>query len=167
MKARCVEIENLEEFRKTAHEICSDFKDRSVILLEGPLASGKTEFVKAMVNFFFRKEALKRATSSEQPFDKDFKDFSVEETCSPSFSIINSYALGGFTIDHVDLYRLKNDDDLETTGFWDLFQKEKGFVVVEWAQRLDQNFLPRDWKKIKIAVDITGESTRKLSLEEV
>jgi tRNA threonylcarbamoyladenosine biosynthesis protein TsaE len=53
-------------------------------------------------------------------------------------------------VDHVDLYRVKNDEDLETSGFWDLFSQPMGLVFVEWSDRLPSEVWPRNWLHLKI-----------------
>jgi tRNA threonylcarbamoyladenosine biosynthesis protein TsaE len=55
-------------------------------------------------------------------------------------------------MDHVDLYRLESEEDLESTGFWDLFGQKKGLVVIEWSDRLNQDLLPLNWYKVKVDI---------------
>ena len=75
------------------------WSDRQIILLQGPLGVGKTFWVQAVI------QALGGSGVS-----------------SPSFSVIQSYKVQKRqNVYHVDLYRLQGDDDLESTGFWDLF----------------------------------------------
>ena len=90
---------------------------------------------------------------------------------SPAFSITNSYQVdenvynsdqesqgqimrkgtqSASLVHHVDLYRLKDDEDLESTGFWDVFSNKEDLVIIEWADRLNQKCLPPDWNYIQI-----------------
>ena len=106
-----------------------------MLLLCGPLGVGKTTLVRALLE---------------------------SEGCrvmSPAFTVCNSYVAGNKHIYHVDLYRLKNSEDLESTGFWDIFQKKnpkKGareevkWLFIEWADRLPFQQLPHNWNCIKI-----------------
>lgn len=111
-------------------ELLKLFKERSLLLLEGPVGAGKTELVKALSLCL-----------------------GIQETASPSFAIHHHYENRDVSMDHVDLYRLENEDDLESTGFWDLFGASKGLVVIEWAERLNQDLLPLNWTKIKVQIE--------------
>ncbi|NIR42514.1 MAG: tRNA (adenosine(37)-N6)-threonylcarbamoyltransferase complex ATPase subunit type 1 TsaE [Gemmatimonadetes bacterium] len=54
---------------------------------------------------------------------------------SPSFTLVQSYrSRRGFTIHHVDLYRLRPGDPIEPLG-WDDLMDGSGFVLLEWANR--------------------------------
>jgi len=70
-------------------------------------------------------------------------------------------------VDHVDLYRLEDEADLESTGFWDLFSKEKGFIFVEWGDRLNKEFLPSHWPFCEIQLSFENGSQEKRNLKFV
>jgi tRNA threonylcarbamoyladenosine biosynthesis protein TsaE len=54
---------------------------------------------------------------------------------SPSFTLVQSYSTGrGFTVHHVDLYRLQPGDPMEPLG-WDDLLGDPGLVLLEWADR--------------------------------
>jgi tRNA threonylcarbamoyladenosine biosynthesis protein TsaE len=54
---------------------------------------------------------------------------------SPSFTLVQAYASPrGFSIHHVDLFRLEPGDPLEPLG-WDDLLGTTGLVLVEWADR--------------------------------
>ncbi len=98
---------------------------------------------------------------------------------SPAFSITNSYQLMGDLYDsdqhlqnkkersksiihHVDLYRLKDDEDLESTGFWDVFSNKEDLVIIEWADRLNQKSLPPNWHYIQVKISfVPNQSDRR------
>jgi len=53
---------------------------------------------------------------------------------SPTYTLVESYALGAVTVVHVDLYRLRDPDELEGLGLRDL--AIAGHVwLIEWPQR--------------------------------
>ncbi|MEK6774157.1 MAG: tRNA (adenosine(37)-N6)-threonylcarbamoyltransferase complex ATPase subunit type 1 TsaE [Bdellovibrionota bacterium] len=111
-----------------AQKIVGQLSDKTVLLLSGDVGAGKTTLVRALA------QLLK-----------------LKDIASPSFAIHHRYEnAAGIAMDHVDLYRLKSLDDLESTGFWDLFQQEKGLIVVEWANLLNPEILPMDWKTIEV-----------------
>ncbi len=76
------------------------------------------------------------------------------EAVSPSFAIHHSYETSVRDIHHLDLFRLESADDLESTGFWDIFCADDAWVIIEWAEKLDEfglrNQLPKSWPQIKL-----------------
>ena len=97
---------------------------KSIVALYGEVGVGKTHFV----------SVLARTLGSQ------------EVSQSPSFAIHHAYPGGRLTLDHVDLYRVENMDDLESTGFWDLFKQTDHVIVIEWAERIPTKYFPHDWK---------------------
>ncbi|MEA5465202.1 tRNA (adenosine(37)-N6)-threonylcarbamoyltransferase complex ATPase subunit type 1 TsaE [Leptothoe sp. PORK10 BA2] len=92
----------------------------TVLLLSGPLGSGKTSFT----------QGLGAGLGIEQTID------------SPTFTLINEYLTGRVPLYHVDLYRLEGAaaDSLYLETYWDGEEVEPGILVIEWAERL--NYLP-------------------------
>lgn len=82
--------------------------------LVGELGSGKTVFVKGMV------EGLGGSST---------------EVTSPTFALMNIYSTSP-PVYHFDLFRLQTDSDLEAIGFWE-FVHADGITVVEWADRVE------------------------------
>ena len=115
-----------------------------VILLSGTLGAGKTQVVKWFV------QALGGGNFAS----------------SPTFAIHQQYAVANGHVDHVDLYRLQSDADLESSGFWDLFEQPNGLVFVEWAERLPAAVWPAHWTKIFISLvrDQTRSESRLVTV---
>lgn len=139
-------IHSPSELEGIVREVEKHLADRSIVLLEGDLGAGKTETVKT----FARLRGL-------------------DEIASPSFAVHLRYAgADGVSIDHLDLYRLTDDDDLESTGFWDLFGEPQGLVFIEWADRLDHEALPRNWSLLRLRIEKgTALTERKITLEKL
>ena len=100
---------------------------KTVVLLEGPLGSGKSEWVRLCLKSLGYKHSA----------------------VSPSFSLLVFYEAAGKNICHVDLYRVKKEEDLETIDFFDLFKKP-GLIFIEWADRLNYKLLPFDWRQFHL-----------------
>jgi tRNA threonylcarbamoyladenosine biosynthesis protein TsaE len=135
-------VEGLAELREVAKDLCRSFARRQVVLLSGPLGAGKTQLVT------FLTEALGAAGSS-----------------SPTFSIHQSYEFEGSSLEHVDIYRLESNTDLDSTGFWDLFSKERAVIVVEWADRLAGDWVNPSWSVKSIKIDVEKDQSRSLTIK--
>lgn len=126
------EIQGVAELENFWQKILPQFPVRTILLLSGDVGAGKTTSVQLIA-----------------------KILKLKDVQSPSFAIHLRYENDqGQALDHLDLYRLKDDDDLESSGFWDLFSQDRGLIVIEWAQRLDYDFLPLNWEKIEVKISV-------------
>ncbi len=139
--SQIIELKTLADLNLLALSLIPELKPRQIVLLSGPVGSGKTQFVRFL---------LVALGSSE--------------VSSPSFAIHHSYSTARGSVEHIDLYRLQSADDLESTGFWDLFAEAQGLVFIEWADRLDEDQLPLTWPKIKLQMKITGANSRQIEI---
>ena len=135
-------VSNLQELEKFWRDFLPHLSERSILLLSGDVGAGKTTSVQIIASILGMKDVQ-----------------------SPSFAIHLRYENPqGLSMDHLDLYRLEGDDDLESSGFWDLFAEKKGLVVIEWAQRLDYDFLPLNWQRVEVKIEKTlNESERTVT----
>ncbi len=124
-----VTVKSLKEAEKWAKDLALTFKRPCVVLLDGDLGAGKTQFVRWFV------EAL-----------------GGSEASSPTFAIHQTYRLKDASIDHLDLYRLEGVQDLESTGFWDLLKQDYPLIFVEWAGRLPSNVWPKHWQVVSLEI---------------
>jgi tRNA threonylcarbamoyladenosine biosynthesis protein TsaE len=153
---------NLKDLKDFAKELKPLLKKPQVLLLEGPLGVGKTTFVRLLFDFLAEGD---QGIGKEENGKKLQKG---EPVVSPAFSVHHSYSISFGLIQHIDLYRLKNDEDLESTGFWDVFSepKKKNLIIIEWADLLNPHSLPPFWNYIKLKFSF-GEykETRHIQLE--
>ena len=111
-----------------------------VIALYGGLGAGKTAFVRGLARGL-------RTTS---------------DVSSPTFALVHEYD-GDLTIAHFDMYRIRNADDLYSTGFFDYL--DSGCVlVIEWSENIE-SYLPQTAYKIRITRGET-ENERTLTIED-
>lgn len=83
-----------------------------VMALEGELGAGKT--------------ALARATIMALGHDG--------VVVSPTYTLLESYAVGGRQMHHLDLYRLADPEELEFVGLRELDAQHDWFMI-EWPER--------------------------------
>lgn len=125
---------------KMAHEIASQIQAPQFIGLIGPMGAGKTYFVKA----------LAKALGLEN----------TETVSSPSFALHQRYENQDLVLDHLDLYRVDSEAELESIGFWDLFVDADNIVLVEWADRLDQKLIPKKYRPLFLIFELDQQGRR-------
>lgn len=115
--------------------------------LYGELGSGKTQFVKGICKTFDVKEAV----------------------TSPTFTIVNEYhgtvsaSREDIRIFHIDLYRLKNTNEIFGIGFDD-YLEAGGICLVEWAEKLD-GIIPE--RRYDIKLSVVDRNTREITLADI
>jgi len=87
-----------------------------------------------------------------------------DEVSSPTFGLINVYKAGEEEINHIDLYRVKNAEEAEAAGVYELFNSGN-LTLVEWPERIADE-LPEDiWLlKIDLCEKFNHDGRRKLIL---
>jgi tRNA threonylcarbamoyladenosine biosynthesis protein TsaE len=135
------DIHDLEHFREFFSEFAHQVKPGDLVLFAGDVGAGKTTAIRSMVELL-----------------------GGRWVSSPSFAVHQRYAVRNGFVDHVDLYRLENDNDLESTGFWDLFDSKESIIAIEWADRLAQDVWPHDRKKWAIHIQKSGEFSRLIEI---
>jgi len=128
-----------EETEQFAYELASKVSAPQVICLTGDLGAGKTAFTRGFARYF----GIKKGVSS------------------PTFIIMHRYT-GAEVINHYDLYRLNDYDELLDIGFEE--QIESGISLIEWPDNF-MEYLPDD--KIVIKIIRLGENERQISLEDI
>lgn len=125
-------------------QIAKDFADilqiGDVVALKGELGSGKTFFVKKVVE--------------ELGFDG--------YVSSPTFTILNIYEASTYLY-HFDFYRLKNVEEIEKIGFFDLLMEE-GIFFIEWPEKVEK-LLPDEYFEIRF--DIVNGTHRKIRIKKI
>lgn len=131
---------SLADTEKIAKEIASQLKKGDFVAFYGEMGAGKTAFVRGLVSVLLP-ECLSLVHS-------------------PTFAIVNEYAGNELTIYHFDLYRIKNEDDLYSTGFYD-YPASDCIMITEWSE-LFEGEIPKN--AIKIKIEIISDSERKFTI---
>jgi tRNA threonylcarbamoyladenosine biosynthesis protein TsaE len=95
-----------------ARDLAPRLRDGGSIHLAGPLGAGKTTFARALLRTLGAGKRIK----------------------SPTYTLIESYALPGLTAQHLDLYRIAAAEELEWLGLRDLADGPVLWLV-EWPER--------------------------------
>ncbi len=126
----------LREIHKAAKKFLDSNNNIHVFALYGEMGAGKTTFVHAVCDALGVKSVVS----------------------SPTFSIINQYTNGEKTIYHIDLYRLKDEEEAVQAGIEDcLFSGNICFV--EWPERAAGIF-PEE--TLRVSISVLGNNDRKI-----
>jgi tRNA threonylcarbamoyladenosine biosynthesis protein TsaE len=135
VKNKKFDISSIKLLSDAVEAIRPIIKENSIFLLTGDLGVGKTEFVKQVI-----------------------KNIHLKDTgASPTFSLQNIY-LGTPIIEHWDLYRLKNQEELDSAGFWDQFADRKKVIFVEWSNNLNLEEIPLDWNIFQCQFEVHNQN---------
>lgn len=125
--------------RSLAENLIGGFKHNAFIALYGDLGVGKTAFVRGFTSAVCEGAKVK----------------------SPTYTVVNEYRGGRVPVFHFDMYRIVDDDDLYSTGFYDYI--DEGIILAEWSENIPFA-IPREHISVKIEKD--GEDKRRITIEE-
>jgi tRNA threonylcarbamoyladenosine biosynthesis protein TsaE len=116
---REIELATSQATERLGARIARLLKVGDAVLLRGELGAGKSTLARGLV----------RALTTPD-----------EDVPSPTFTLVQAYDGPGFSIAHLDLYRLSGPDEVYELGFDEAL--EEGTVLVEWPQRLGARLPP-------------------------
>ena len=122
----------------TLAEMILENKLPRFVALYGGLGAGKTAFTRGICRVFSPSASVR----------------------SPSFSIVNEYR-GKTDVFHFDVWRITDDDDLYSTGFYDYSDRD-GVIICEWAENIEYA-LPGEY--IKVSIEGNGDLPRNIKAE--
>ena len=112
-----------------------------IVCLTGDLGTGKTHITKGIA------------------LGLDIHD----NITSPTFTIVNEYDTGRLKLNHFDVYRVSDPDEIYAIGFDDYIFSD-AVSIIEWANYIEE-ILPKDLLHINIEKDLKkGEDYRKITL---
>ena len=129
-----------EETEGFARKFAQTISAPCVICLYGDLGAGKTAFTRGFASYF----GIEKGVSS------------------PTFIIMHCYN-GTETINHFDLYRLNDYDELVDIGFEE--QIENGISLIEWPDAFT-HFLPESRIDVRISRTSDGDSVRLIQIKD-
>jgi tRNA threonylcarbamoyladenosine biosynthesis protein TsaE len=129
-----------EETQNIAKKIHEKIKNGGIVFLIGDLGTGKTVFTKGF------SESL------------GIHNFKIK---SPTYTYIREYPLKDRKFIHIDLYRFTEVDDLFLHELEELTANPKDIIIVEWADKLPEDFLTPD---IKINFQYIDQNKREIKI---
>lgn len=118
------DLSSEKQTEELALKFLNKLKPGNKLFLYGEMGVGKTTFVRYLINGFQKKNKL-----------------ILTEVTSPTFNLLSEYSINNLTIKHYDLYRLKNEREIDSLG---LFEEEPdSIILVEWPE-----IIKRDLKNL-------------------
>jgi tRNA threonylcarbamoyladenosine biosynthesis protein TsaE len=127
----------LKEIKMLAQKAFLHGKDQKVWAVHGEMGSGKTTFIHALCENLGVSSAIG----------------------SPTYSIINEYKSEAGTIYHMDLYRLKDEEEAMQAGVEDCLLSGN-LCLIEWPEKAI-SLLPDNC--FHITLKLVDEGTRRIS----
>tara|TARA_Y100000590_G_C15320692_1_gene863824 strand:+ start:113 stop:568 length:456 start_codon:yes stop_codon:yes gene_type:complete len=118
-----MQLKSIQDTQIFSKNISKIIKAGDIIFLYGEIGVGKTTFTRFLINFLESKNGIKNS-----------------EVLSPTFNIVYDYDIEDIKIQHYDLYRLKNYNDISQLG---MFETSKDYIkIVEWPELIKSK--PKD-----------------------
>lgn len=135
------EINSVEQTTQLGINLGRLLNAGDIVCLTGDLGTGKTHITKGIA-----------------------KGLNIDDNItSPTFTIVNEYDSGRLKLNHFDVYRVSDPDEVYAIGFDDYIFSD-AVSVIEWANYIEE-ILPEDLLHIRIEKDLSkGEDYRKITI---
>ena len=131
-------IFKLSQIHSVAREFLGSLKQSKVVAFHGSMGAGKTTFIHALCTLLGV----------------------IENISSPTFSLIHEYSTAdGMVIYHIDLYRLKNEQEAIHAGVEDCVYSGD-LCFIEWPDKIPSLLPPG---VLHVYLEIVGEDSRRLT----
>ena len=135
MKNGCkIATRSVEETWEAAGRFAAALTPGDVVCLEGDLGAGKTTFTQGLCAALGAKRAV----------------------TSPTFCIVSEHPAANFMLVHMDLYRLRDEEDVLQVG-WEDYLAQGAVLVVEWPDRAG-SLIPPNAKRVRFEYGGEGDA---------
>lgn len=114
-----------------------------VVYLRGGLGAGKTTLVRGVLNALGYTGRVK----------------------SPTYTLLESYQVGGLDLRHFDLYRMNNDEEWESAGFRDEYNG-RNILFIEWPDQA-ASLLPPPDLVITLEISASGRQAELIGYSDI
>lgn len=127
-----------------AEKIMLDSSLPHFVAFYGDLGVGKTVFIRGFISKFSPSAKIS----------------------SPTYSIVHEYHDSKIPLFHFDMYRIKDDDDLFSVGYYEYIE-QNGICLAEWSENIPFA-LPESYIKVSISKpDTSFPDKRKITVQIV
>lgn len=127
-----------------AEEILANAALPSFVALFGDLGVGKTAFVRGFTSAIAPGARVK----------------------SPTFALVNEYRGQTLSVFHFDMYRIEDEDELYSIGFYD-YADRRGVCLTEWSENIEYA-LPEQYIRVEISKnDASNTDSRSIAISLV
>ena len=130
---------DLPLLQRFCERLAAQLRAGDALLLNGPLGSGKTQFVTCLAQSLG----------------------SVDQVSSPTYGLANFYQTSHVPVLHIDTYRLEDQAEFRQLGLDEYFDSH--LVLVEWGAKVQSDFED----PLEVAFDFAGgganDGTRTLT----
>ena len=137
-----MKLNSIEDTFIFSKKIGSVISQGDTILLYGEIGVGKTTFVRGLINNLEIEKGINKS-----------------QILSPTFNIVFDYQIKNLKILHYDLFRLKNNKDINELGIFDGF--DDSVTIIEWPELIKEKPLNR----IEMVFSYFEENLDKRNLE--
>jgi tRNA threonylcarbamoyladenosine biosynthesis protein TsaE len=130
---------DLPDIGQAAKKFWAAVDQNKVFAIHGEMGAGKTTFIHALC----------------------YELGVTSQVGSPTFSIINQYDYPGGRVFHIDLYRLKDEEEAFRAGVEEVLYNG-GICLVEWPEKAAALFPP---ETVDVFIEATGPQTRTIRLK--
>lgn len=128
----------LQQIHAAAERFLHEAKDAKVFTFSGELGAGKTTFIARVCSLLGVKDVVN----------------------SPTFSIVQQYNSPAGNVFHIDLYRIKNEQEAVDAGLADCIDSGD-LCFIEWPENAP-GIIPGN--AVTTQIHITGEENRRLEI---
>ena len=130
----------LSQIENISKKILLKLSNSDSLYMYGELGSGKTTLARIIIQQLQEKYKVKKT-----------------EVPSPTFNLLHEYEIKSLKVMHYDLYRLKNNQDIQKLG---IFEDNKNkIIIIEWPEKIK--------KKIKNRLEITLYYQKEVNIRKI
>ncbi len=136
-------LKNLDNTQRLSEKIAKRLEKGGFLLLYGDLGTGKTTLTQMFAKCLNIKKNVK----------------------SPTYTLMQEYKMDdGRMFYHLDLYRLKNVDEIFGIGYEEIISNPENLVVIEWPDRIGNEEKPENRIDVFLSIDKNQERNAELSI---